>query len=180
MSRLPMVSEDPTDPKLRELFRELRGRGIEVSNLYRTLGNAPAMLRAWLDFAWPLRLDATTPRALRELVILRGATASRTEYEWVHHVKMAAAAGVSPERIEAVKAWQRSPLFTAAERASLRLADEVTLGDGASEDCIAQLRGHFSDSEVTELLLTACFYVCVSRFLKSAGVELEAGSGMSR
>jgi alkylhydroperoxidase family enzyme len=56
----------------------------------------------------------------------------------------------------------------------LQLADEVTLGPGASTACIERLRAHFDASQITEFVLTASFYVCVSRFLSSAGVELEA------
>ena len=175
MSTIPMIEDQPDDAAARALFDEVRARGIPVPNLYRVLGNAPAMLRGWLDFAWPLRLDAKTPRMLRELIILRGAWASQTHYEWLHHVPMAAAAGVSAQQIEAVKAWQDSALFSPAERAALQMADEVTLGDGASAECIARLREHYSDEASTELVLTSCFYVCVSRFLKSAGVELEPG-----
>lgn len=175
MTRIPMIPEQPDDPATQALFDEVRARGIPVPNLYRVLGNAPAMLRGWLDFAWPLRLDAKTPRALRELVILRGAWVLDTRYEWTHHVPMGRAAGLSDAHIEALKDWQHSSLFTDAERAALRMADEVSLGDGASAEGVAELRRHFSDADATELVLTSCFYVCVSRFLKSAGVELEPG-----
>ena len=174
MTGIPMIPEHPDDPAVKALFEEVAARGIPVPNLYRVLGNAPAMLRGWLDFAWPLRLDATTPRSLRELVILRGAWVLRTEYEWAHHVPMGKAAGLTEERIEALKDWQGATHFTEAERAALRMADEVSLGEGASAECVAELRRHFSDADVTELVLTSCFYVCVSRFLKSAAVQLEA------
>ena len=155
------------------MFAEVRARGIEVPNLYRVLGHAPGMLRAWLDFAWPLRLQARTPRALRELLILRGAQRSQVEYEWVHHVPMALAAGVAQAKIDALAAWSDSPHFDDAERAVLRLADEVTDGPGASAACIDALKRQFTEPEVVELVLTASFYVCVGRVLRSMDVELE-------
>lgn len=43
--------------------------GAKQLNLYRALANAPDVLDAWLRFAWSLRDDCTTPRALRELMI---------------------------------------------------------------------------------------------------------------
>jgi len=73
MSRLRMVPLEPEDPALRAMFDEVRARGVPVPNLYRVIGHAPPMLRAWLDFAWPLRLQAKTSRRIRELLILRGA-----------------------------------------------------------------------------------------------------------
>lgn len=176
MSRLQMVPIETEDPALRAMFDEARARGIAVPNLYRVLGNAPPMLRAWLDFAWPLRLDARTPRRIRELLILRGAQVSGARYEWVHHAQMALAAGVTQAQIEALADWEQSALFGAQEKAVLRLADEVTRGPGASGECIAALKAQgFDAAEIVELTLTASFYVCVSRLLQSMDVQLEEG-----
>lgn len=175
MSRLQMVSPEPEDPALRQMFDEVRARGMPLPNLYRVIGLAPPLLRAWLDFAWPLRLQAKTPRRIRELLILRGAQVSGARYEWVHHVAMALAAGVTQAQIDALAAWEQSALFDAREHAVLRLAEEVTRGPAASPACIEALKRHFSDAEVVELTLTASFYVCVARFLQSMDVDLEQG-----
>jgi alkylhydroperoxidase family enzyme len=175
MARLPMVPLDTADERLRAMFDGVRARGVEVPNLYRVLGQAPAMLGAWLDFAWPLRLASHTDRALRELLILRGAEAQGIDYEWVHHVPMARAAGVSAAQINALADWRvRGDLFGEKERAVLRLAEEVAAGP-ASAACIDELKRLFADEEVIELVLTASFYVCVGRVLGSLAVDLEPG-----
>lgn len=176
MARLPMAPHEPDDPVLRAMYDEVRARGTQLPNLYRVIGLAPPMLRAWLDFAWPLRLHATTSRKIRELLILRGAQVSSTNYEWAHHHKMALAAGVTEAQIDALALWQDSELFSAQEKSVLRLADEVTRGPAASASCIEALKQQgFSAAEIVELTLTASFYVCVSRFLKSMEVDLEPG-----
>jgi alkylhydroperoxidase family enzyme len=176
MSRLQMVSPEPEDPALRQMFDEVRARGIALPNLYRVIGLAPPLLRAWLDFAWPLRLHAKAPRRIRELLILRGAQVSGARYEWVHHVAMALAAGVTQAQIDALEAWEQSALFNAQEQAVLRLAEEVTRGPGASAACIEALgQQGFDQAEIVELTLTSSFYVCVSRFLQSMEVDLEPG-----
>ncbi len=176
MARLPMTPQEPDDPVLRAMYDEVRARGIKLPNLYRVIDHAPSMLRAWLDFAWPLRLQAKTPRPLRELLILRGAQVSATDYEWAHHHKMALAAGVTQAQIDALPHCQSSPLFSAQEKTVLRLAEEVTRGPAASPACIEALKqARFSSAEIVELTLTASFYVCVSRFLKSMEVDLEQG-----
>ncbi len=175
MARIAMIPETPDDDRVSAMFDEVTARWPRVPNLYRVLGNAPEMLRAWLDLAWPLRLEATTPRRLRELIILRGAQISRSGYEWAHHVPMALAAGISQAEIDGLEDWPSLASFTAAEKAVLRLTEEVTEGPHASADSIAALKKHFSDAEVVELVLTASFYVCVARFLASMDVELEPG-----
>lgn len=176
MARLPMAPPEPDDPALRAMYDEVRARGTPLPNLYRVIGLAPPMLRAWLDFAWPLRLNAKTSRTIRELLILRGAQVSATNYEWAHHHKMALAIGVTQAQIDALAQWRNSALFSAQEKAVLQLAEEVTSGPAASSACIEALKQQgFSPAEIVELTLTASFYVCVSRFLKSMDVDLEPG-----
>ncbi len=155
------------------MFEEVRTRWPAVPNLYKTLGHSPEMLRAWLDLAWPLRLNTTTPRRLRELMILQGAQVSKTGYEWAHHVPLALEAGVTQDEIEALYAGQTPHTVSEPERAALQLAKEVTRGPGASPECMSTLQQHFSNAEIIELTLTASFYVCVGRLLTSLGVPLE-------
>ena len=177
MSRIPMVPKAPEDAATKALFDEVsaaRGPGFEMPHLYRILGQSPAMFRAWLNFAWPLRLKARTPRKMRELLILRGAQISETAYEWTHHVPMALEAGVTQAQIKALPTWSASDQFDAREKAVLRLVEEITRGPAASEASIENLKQQgFDHGEIVELVLTASFYVCVSRFLKSMDVDLE-------
>ncbi len=173
MARLEMTAEHPEDPALAELLDGARSKGGDLPNLYRVIGASPDMLKAWIDFAWSLRLDAKTPRGLRELIIMRGAYLSGVAYEWAHHWPMAIKAGLSEEKLHALRDWQGSDQFSADERAALQMADEITKGPGASETTIEALNKIYSPSEVVELTLTASFYVCVSRLLTSLDVDIE-------
>ena len=179
MPRIPLLPEHPEDAAAKALFdhvRAARGAGFKMPYLYRVLGTAPEMFRAWLDFAWPLRLNARTSRPLRELLILRGAQVAGTAYEWAHHLPMALEAGVSDAQIDALAHWRHTDLFDASERAVLQLAEEVTLGPSASKATVTQLKAcGFDNAAVVELVLTASFYVCVSRFLQTMEIELEPG-----
>jgi alkylhydroperoxidase family enzyme len=179
MARIDLLPQHPEEPVARALFdqvRAARGPEFQLPDLYRVLGAAPAMFKAWLDFAWPLRLHARTSRKLRELLILRGAQVSATNYEWAHHLPMAREAGASEEQIRSLADWRSAGCFDAQERAVLRVAEEITRGPDASEGAVQQLKdAGFDDADVVEFVLTASFYVCVSRFLKSMDVGLEAG-----
>ena len=173
MPRLPLI-EDNSDPRIAAVYEALQSGGHKgFPNLYRLLGHAPAMLKAWTGLAWPLRSEAKTPRALRELMILRGAQIMGADYEWTHHVPMARAAGVTQAQIDGLADWRASGLFAPDERAALRLAEEITQGPGASADAIAEARNFFGESGVVELVLTASFYACVGRVLHSLDVPLE-------
>jgi alkylhydroperoxidase family enzyme len=173
MARFGMVPLDTKDPILSKIFDDVRGFGIEVPNLYRTIGLSPTMLRAWVDFAWTMRLQSKTSRALREIMILRSGQISETDYEWVHHVPMGLEAGLSQEKIDAIATWRDSKLFDARERAALEVSEEITRGPGASAETMKKLGEFFSPLEVMELVLTLSLYACVSRIINTMEVDIE-------
>src|ERR687891_2462639 len=83
MQRVPLAQFEPA---LAKRLEELWGT---PPNLYKALANHPRLVAAWTEFSKTLRHDTRTPRALRELVILRGAQLMRSEYEWAQHLAMA-------------------------------------------------------------------------------------------
>lgn len=114
------------------------------------------------------------PRALRELMIVRLAVASGSEYELVHHTAMALAAGVTEAQLEALPVWRSSELFSELERAALAYGEAVF--DGDVPDAVAAEAGrHFSEAELVELTVTAGFYSMVPRVLEALRVPLEEG-----
>jgi 4-carboxymuconolactone decarboxylase len=170
--RIPLLRDDEIES---ELHNEMRVRlgDRPIPNLYRALANAPAMLSAWLDFAWRLRGDATTDRALRELIILRVAHLLDAPYEWSHHEVMAQAAGVASDKIAAVRSWEPSELFGPKERIILMMTDQQTSHGAVDPEVIVSLRREIGEAGTVELVLTAAFYNCVARVLNSLAIPLE-------
>lgn len=175
MARLPLVDVQTADPELRSVFERARQAQGQVSNLYRTLAAAPKMLEAWIGMAWPLRNDARTPRALRELVIMRVAQLCSARYEWAHHWGLALANGVPEQKLRALSRWRDSDLFDAAERSVLAYTDELTDSVEAGDAAFAELSRHFDAPAIVELTLTASFYCGVSRALRSLDIDIEQG-----
>jgi len=173
MSRVPLLSDAEIAPNVAEIFERMRKAGGQPPNLYRALANAPAMLDAWIGLAWPLRHDAKTSRALRELVIMRVAGLTDAHYEEHHHRRMALEAGVSEAQLADLARWRDSKRFNEAERAVLAMADAVTRGGKLPDVVHADLQRHFKPGEIVELVLTAAFYNCVSRTLLALEVPLE-------
>src|SRR5918996_5851026 len=122
MQRVPLAQ---FEPQLGKRLEELWGT---PPNLYKALANHPQLVAAWTEFSKTLRHDTRTPRALRELVILRGAQLMRSEYEWAQHLPMARKAGVSEAQIQNLSCWKTSSHFDAREKAALALGEAVTRG----------------------------------------------------
>jgi alkylhydroperoxidase family enzyme len=166
MKRVPMADFEPV---LKKRLEELWGT---PPNLYRGLGNHPALVAAWTEFSKTLRYDTRTPRDLRELVILRAAQLMKSEYEWAQHLTMARKAGVREEQIAALASWRVSGVFDAREKAALALAEAVTQGR-VSDEVYAEATRHFDHHDYVELSLVAAFYAMVARMLDAMGIQLE-------
>ncbi|HWM44893.1 MAG TPA: carboxymuconolactone decarboxylase family protein [Burkholderiales bacterium] len=166
MPRVPLAQFEPA---LKKRLEELWG---SPPNLYKALANHPRLVAAWTEFSKTLRHDTRTPRALRELVILRGAQLMRSEYEWAQHLPMARKAGVREAQIESLSSWRNSPHFEAREKAALALGEAVTEGR-VTEEVFSLAKKHFDDHDYVELAIVAAFYAMVGRMLDAMGVQLE-------
>lgn len=166
MQRVPPAEFEPA---LKKRLEELWGT---PPNLYRALANHPKIIAAWAEFANTVRNGTRTPRSLREIVILRCAQLSRSEYEWAHHLKMARKAGVRDSQIAALADWRASPEFDAKEKAALAVAEAVTAGR-VSDDVYRDVAKHFDHHDYVELTLTAAFYAMVARVADALAVALE-------
>jgi alkylhydroperoxidase family enzyme len=152
--------------------QRIRALDGEFLNLYKIIGHNPTMLTGWIEFAYSLRRDCTTPRTLRELMILRGAQLCNSAYEWHQHKRMARKCGVPPAQVEDLMMWRESPRYSDAERAALAFT-EAMMGGETSDEVFDELKKHFNPSEIIELALTAGFYAMVPRFLNALRIPIE-------
>ncbi len=171
--RLPLVASDVDETALTAIFDVFRARGREVPVLYRSLGNAPAMLQAWVGLAWPLRNEAVTPRRLRELIIIRVAQLTGAAYEWIAHHDMAVTHGISEAALRDLASWRTNGHHDAEEREVLAMADELTEQLDVSDATWNALAARYGPGELVELLLTAAFYSCVSRVLRTLRLPVD-------
>lgn len=155
------------------MFARIKAAGIPIPRLYRALGYAPEMLKAWTDLAWPLRTKAKVSRALRELMIVRVSQMTCNEYEAGVHKVMARVSGIAEGTLEALPSWRGSSEFSDIERLVLQLGEEIVQGPGAEPDTIGRLKDVFSPQELVELILSASFYVCVGKVVASLQIEAE-------
>ena len=151
--RVPLADFEPA---LKTRLEKLWGT---PPNLYKALGNHPKLVAAWTEFSKMLRHDTRTPRALRELVILRGAQLMRSEYEWAQHLAMARKAGVRETQIAELSTWRTSAQFDSREKAAIALSEAVTQGR-VSDDLYAEARRHFDEHDYVELAAVAPRAMC--------------------
>lgn len=91
---------------------------------------------------------------LCELIRLRASQLNGCSYCVDLHARAARAAGAADQRVDAVTVWRESGLFTAAERAALDLAEEVTLlaTTRVREEVVVNAVGRFGEQGTAALL----------------------------
>ena len=171
-ARLALLPTEARDEVTAAVFDTFRAEGREPIALYRVLAHSPLMLRAYAGLARGLRYEAQTPRTLRELMILRTAQLTGSQYEWAHHRAMAAASGVPEEKVRELADWRASTRFDADERAALGAVEEIH-DVALSDDAFAALERAVGAAATVELVLLASFYEAVARMIQAFGLEVE-------
>ena len=106
-----------------------------------------------------LQLEGLIPQnvdlTLYHLIKLRASQINGCAYCLAMHTDEAMKHGERVERITALDAWHESPLFTDKERAALAWTDELTLisEKHASREVFEELKRHFSDKEISWLII---------------------------
>jgi AhpD family alkylhydroperoxidase len=95
--------------------------------------------------------------SLYGLIKLRASQINGCAFCLAMHTNEALRRGETPERISLLDAWRESTLYSENERAALAWAEELTLiaDTHASKDSFDALKAHFSDEEISWLILAA-------------------------
>ncbi len=173
MARIQPLHPDDAGEALGELLR-----GLPPLNIIRTVALAESNAGPFLRFGTSILAEQKLPADLRELAILRVARLSRAEYEWVQHVPIGQAAGLSQAHIDALEADDvKAPCFDDRELAVLRFTDDVVANVGSSDVSHADVAAFLSDREVVELVIAIGFYMLVARIMECAQIDLDPPVG---
>ncbi len=115
---------------------------------------------------------------LREMAILQVAKQAEAQYEWVQHVPIAKAAGVTDEQIALVEQGSMdAEAFDPRMKLVLRTAQEVLTGPFLSDETLAALQAHFPPRQIVELLLSIGYYLMLGRIMTTLKIDIDPPSG---
>jgi uncharacterized peroxidase-related enzyme len=172
-ARLPGANNPPEDPILVELFARIRAQRGHLLNIHRVAAHAPRHLRATAAYTSAMRNDASIPRALQELVIMRVAQVNNSAYEQSVHRPIAIDCGSAPEKVDAVASWQDSKLFDARERAALGYVEQAARSGEVDDATFTALQQHFTPQEIMELTAIIAWYVGNARLVRALKIAPE-------
>jgi len=148
--------------------------GSEPPRVFTTLGRHRRLFRRWLWFAGALMPGGTLPRDEAELVILRVAHNSGSDYEWVQHERIAQRAGLSAEQVARVRDGADAPGWSPRQALLLRAADELHAQRRISDELWAALAREYGERELIELCLLVGHYEMLAMTLRSLEVQPDA------
>lgn len=148
------------------------GLGVRSPNLFTTLARHRRLFRRWLLFAGAMMPSGTLPRADTELVVLRVAWNTRSEYERRAHLGLASAAGLSDEQIDRLGANQPDGgLFSPHQLHLIGAVDELHDRRVLSESTFSVLSQTYDEAQMIELCMLAGQYEMLAMTLNSLGIQ---------
>jgi alkylhydroperoxidase family enzyme len=145
--------------------------GSGPPNIFTTLARHRGLFRRWLRFAGALMPGGRLPRSASELLILRVAHNTGSEYEWTQHERIALTAGLDAEQVARVREGPPWEGWTEQQRLLLRACDELHRDRALSDELWAQLRSRLTDEQLIELCMLVGHYEMLAMTLNSLRVQ---------
>jgi uncharacterized peroxidase-related enzyme len=154
---------------VREVYEKtLKGNPGSVQKL---IAHRPETLKAFLPFY--TSVGRALDRRLYETVYIRVSMINGCHYCLQHHLAASKRVGLTPQDWQALKEGDYSS-FSSKEQAALKFAERLTRDPHAVGDAdIANLKPHFSESEIVDLDLLIGLANLTNRFTDPLGADLE-------
>jgi len=176
MASLPLVSP-PYDPRVAEAMGKV-DMGLSPQGLMRGLAHHPRLFGNLMAIGGSIIYRTSLDARLRELVILRTAARTRSEYEWGMHVALFR----EPCRLtdaELASLQHGAPedrCWSEIEAQALRVVDELHETSTLSEPTWARVQSQFDPTAIVELVVTVGNYHLLAFFLNACRIPLEPGA----
>ncbi len=175
MARMqPLKPEDCPD-FMREKFHVWIDRMGYIPNTVLTMARKPALVKAMAMLSEAVHNDSSLNPTLRGLIGLAASAAAGCMFCTAHNAAASERYGLDAEKIEKYYEFETNPLFLEAERVAMRYAMAASqIPNGVTDELFAELRQHFSDTEIVEIQAVVSYYGFLNRWNDSFATELEA------
>lgn len=143
-----------------------------VPSALTTMAHHPALAGPWLAYNNVLLASPALGHRLRELIVLRVAKRTRSQYEWAQHVLLASRFDITADDIDAITRDVEAPGWTPVERAVVAATDQLIAEHCVNDATWAQLAEHLDAKQLVEMVFVAGTYACLAMFFNTAGLEL--------
>ncbi len=146
---------------------------MRVPNALATMVRHPAVAGPWLSFNGVLLRDPALEPRWRELMVLRVAWRTRSNYEWVQHVRLANRCGITPEEIDAIARGADAGVWSPLEASLLEATDQLLDHFRIDDDTWARLAAELDERQLVEMLFVVGTYTSLAMIFNSLGLQLD-------
>lgn len=173
MSRLnPLAREELGE--LEGVFQIFKNRMGFVANSGLIMARRPAILKALGDLSKAVLEGGAVPLALKNCICQVASWATGCLYCQAHFANNVIRSGIEPEKLENLWNFERSELFSFAERAALRFAMAASqVPNAVTDEDFDELKKHWDDGQIVEILSTVCYVGYLNRWNDSLATTLE-------
>jgi len=175
-----MARISPAPPErlseLKDVFERAEQALGFVPNSFYIMGRNPDLMRAFSRLAREvIGVPGKVPMGLKRMVAHIASRSAGCQYCMAHTAESAAEMdGVAPEKIEAIFDYERSDLFSDAERAALALAQAAGQTPNLVTDPdMDALKTHFDEDQIVEIVAVICLFGWLNRFNDTMATDLE-------
>ena len=166
--------EHPRGLMLRLAYWMIRRRlGKVITPLKVVQARVPKSLRASYEISKLMEHGFSLDRNLQFLLHTHISEVNECHFCIDIAQAMALREGGSLDKIKRLAHYRADPAFTAAERAALAYAEEVSQTKTASDATFAELRRHFSDEQIAEITLLNAFENYYNLVNRPLGIESD-------
>ncbi len=146
---------------------------LAVPEAISTMLHHPDLAGSWLTFNNVLLYRGALDDRQRELMVLRVAWRTSSNYEWAQHVRLAPRAGITPEELDAIAGRRDDVPFTPLEQALLAATDELLASYRIGDATWNELARHLDERRLVEAVFVVGAYVCLAMAFKSFALRLD-------
>ena len=170
----PVALADVAQADIRERFEHYqRTRGF-TPNSIMTMVRRPDIVRAFMALNQAVLYEGTVAEETKMLVSLACSYAAGCRYCQSHMANLASRYQASDAKIAALWDFERSELFSAAERAALALALKAgAVPNEASAADFDELKKHYDDGQIVEIVATIALFGYLNRWNDTLATALE-------
>jgi uncharacterized peroxidase-related enzyme len=171
--RIPLLERDQVTPEIANVYDALlKTRGV-VPNMFKTLAHTPSLALATAGYLKALLSDGALPGYYKELIAMRASVLLASEYATKAHALSARQKGATDAQIAAARQDFEPGPFTGAQKIGFRAAERLHRSAAEiSDDVFAELKQHFTDAQIIELIATAAAFELFPRFVDALRIPI--------
>lgn len=174
MAYIRPLDKEEMDQELQALYDHYENTRGFMPNSIRTMARRPEIAKAFGALNQAVIYQGTVSEGLKMLISLISSVASGCRYCQSHMANLSSIYNVSDEKIAAIWAFEKSDLFTDAEKAALNLAlKSAYVPNESSIEDFDELKKYYDEGEVVEIVATISLFGYLNRWNDTMATQLE-------